>query len=152
MDRPPRGRILGIGSPYGDDCAGWLLARALRDGASGLSPARWDIHELDRPGLALLGWFEGAHHVVLLDAMVGGGEPGQLRELGIDRLGTLVKTWSSHGIGVAEAVQLAAAVGKLPGALRVFGLEINPSPTGDTASAALLAVIPAAARRLVRLL
>ena len=145
-------KILGIGSALGDDCAGWLLVRALRDDVADAHLAAWQIYELDRPGLALLGWFEDADEVVIVDAMAGGAPPGALRELQLGDLTPLSRMSSSHGFGVAETLQLAGALDVLPPMLRVFGLEVNCADQGAAPSPALLAAVPYAARCLVQAL
>jgi Ni,Fe-hydrogenase maturation factor len=59
-----RVRILGIGSPSGDDQAGWLVADALQD--AGLEDV--DIDKLDRPGTSLIPLL-AVSRLILIDAM-----------------------------------------------------------------------------------
>ena len=131
-----RVRILGIGSPSGDDQAGWLTVDALR--ACGLVEV--DIEKLDRPGAGLISLLDGAAWVILVDAMQGGGQPGRIGRF--DR-----KDWpayshglSSHGFGVLDALSLAQALGSLPPRLDLYGIEmgsVNPDEeAGDNIQAA----------------
>lgn len=144
-------KILGIGSALGDDCAGWLVVRALREDPV-LAQAPWQLCELDRPGLGLLGYFDGSPEVVIVDAMASGAPIGTLRELQLNELTPLLRPASTHGFGVAEALDLAKVMAALPPKLRVFGLEVDHDRRDLAPSAALLAAVPGAARRLVQCL
>jgi len=145
-------KILGIGSALGDDCAGWLLVRALRDNPASTQWAQWQFYELDRPGSSLLEYFEGSEEVVIVDAMTSGAPLGTLWELQLEELLPLSRAASTHGFGVADALELAKALAALPPVLRVFGLEVDCKYRGPAPSAALLAAVPYAARRLAQCL
>lgn len=146
-------RILGVGSTCGDDCAGWLIVRALRATWNGAQAGGWECCELDRPGLALFSSLEGAAEVVIVDAMTGGAPLGQVRELTVADLGVLHQSFSTHAFGVAQALQLADALGALPPSLRVFGVEVAVcTPLATQPSTALLAAVPNVVRRLTETL
>ena len=49
---------------------------------------------------------------------------------------------SSHRMGIADAIRLAAAVDRLPGRLVVFGVEVNDIGFGPGLSPAVAAAIP----------
>lgn len=122
-------RVLGIGSPFGADRAGWIAIDRLE--AAGL-PARFpEVHfeRLDRPGAALLSHLAGARGVVLIDALAG-GEPGRSRELTLPELAHHCGA-SSHGFGVADALALAEALGEGPAQLRLFGIEVGGADAAD---------------------
>ncbi|HMA30432.1 MAG TPA: hydrogenase maturation protease [Casimicrobiaceae bacterium] len=138
-------RILGIGSPAGDDRAGWAAAEAVR--ASAWYRSRADSVEvacLDRPGLALLAAMQGATRVVLIDAFRSGAAPGTVRRLDLDRI-AMQETGrvSSHGFGLAEALALGHALGVLPPRLTLFGVEAGEADGGEDLSAAVRAALPA---------
>jgi hydrogenase maturation protease len=124
--------VLGIGSPWGDDQAGWLVIDALRNGRTlpGVTLAK-----LDRPGVMLLRYFEGASRVVVIDAMQAGGAPGEIRRLDEATWGDYVGGLSSHGMGVLDALQLAAALDALPQQLDLYGIEAGTAGAGEDASA-----------------
>lgn len=146
-------RILGVGSACGDDCAGWLIVRALRAQRKEAPASDWECCELDRPGLALLNWLEGAAEVIIVDAMLSGAPLGQWRELALADLGSLYQPSSTHALGVAQALQVANALSALPPRLRVFGVEVADCAIFETGpSPALLAAIPNAVRRLTEAL
>ena len=126
-------RIIGVGSPFGDDQAGWLVARALQctDLIAGL-PCSASIIELDRPGVRLLHHFQNAHTVVLIDAICSGAPVGTIHQI-VDSSGIEHGTGvSSHGLGVASALALARELGSLPSNLIVYGIAIR-SATAQTA-------------------
>jgi len=69
--------ILGIGSPSGDDQAGWLTVDALA--ACGVhAEHELVIEKLDRPGAGLVSRLD-SDWVILVDAMQGGAPPGTIR-------------------------------------------------------------------------
>jgi hydrogenase maturation protease len=116
--------ILGVGSPAGDDQAGWLVVDALRPL---LADARQNvvIEKLDRPGAALVPLLEGAERVILVDAMQGGYAPGHIQHFGREDWPAYRGGLSSHGLGVLDALALARAVGHLPEQIELYGIEIG---------------------------
>ncbi|NIR59786.1 MAG: hydrogenase maturation protease [Gammaproteobacteria bacterium] len=114
-----------MGSPLGVDAVGWHAVEAVRQASPVLRGCeRLEVLVLDRPGAALIEALRGAELVVLVDAMRAGGPPAQVRRLSPDTLATGAFT-SSHGIGVAEALALARALGELPPRLAVLGIEVG---------------------------
>ncbi|MGK2952989.1 MAG: hydrogenase maturation protease [Thiobacillus sp.] len=138
-------RILGIGSPSGDDQAGWLTVDALRAAGMLTSPAIV-IDKLDRPGANLIPMLENASRVILVDAMQRGGEPGEIRHFDQQDWPDYGHGLSSHGFGVLAALSLARELGSLSPRLDLYGIEIgsvNPDEKPDDC-------IRAAARQLAR--
>jgi hydrogenase maturation protease len=128
--------VLGVGSPLGDDQAGWLVIDALR--ACGVGEASGvTLTKLDRPGVMLLGHFEGASRVVLIDAMQAGGAPGEIRQLDEANWGDYAGGLSSHGVGVLDALRLAAALDALPPKLDLYGIEVGAARPGEDVSVAV---------------
>lgn len=135
--------VLGIGSPSGDDQAGWLVVDALL--AEGVQPdAHVRIEKLDRPGASLLAQMDDVAWLILVDAMQGGGEAGHVRHF--DRHDWLHygQGLSSHGFGVLDALALAQALDRLPPRIDLYGIELATLQPVSEASA----VIHAATRRL----
>lgn len=110
-------KVIGIGSPLGDDRLGWEAAQSLRD-LDGIS-----VTCLDRPGPALLHALEGEMAVVLLDAMEADLPPGCVRVLRAADLITEGDGVSSHDLGVAGALALGRALGSLPERLWLIGVQ-----------------------------
>ncbi len=148
-------KVIGIGSPFGDDQVGLLLIEALRQ-AEQLQPyLKSDIELLavDRPGSGLLSLFEGASKVVIIDAVVTGASSGQLHcwsDLAVlESSGSFL---SSHGFGLAQALALGRQLGGLPEQLFVFGIEIDPGAGGMDISPRLQQKMPALTVQIIALL
>jgi hydrogenase maturation protease len=124
-------RILGIGSPSGDDQAGWLVVDALQD--AGLEDV--DIDKLDRPGASLIPLLAGVSHLILIDAMRGGGQAGDIRRFDQQDWPAYGQGLSSHGIGVLDALLLARELNALPPRIELYGIEIGAACLSETATA-----------------
>ena len=119
--------VVGVGSPFGGDRAGWAVVARLGE----LDGVR--VQALDRPGPALVGALEGAAAAVIVDAVRSGAEPGTLHRLTpIDQLPAAGAT-SSHGLGLAEALALGERLGQLPPWV-VIGVEAEPQALPETAA------------------
>jgi hydrogenase maturation protease len=118
-------RIIGIGSPFGDDAAGLEVARMLAQ----KPPPNCEVLVADRPGTGLLDLMDGASAVFLVDAVRSGARPGTLHRLSFDELARCTAHFvSSHELGVAASVQLARKLGCAPAQVSVLGIEISPAP------------------------
>ncbi len=111
--------IIGIGnSDRGDDAAGLLVARRLR--AMG-------IDAIEQPGDAgkLIDVWRDARHVILVDAVVTGSEPGSVFvwDARNQRLSREAFRCSTHNFGVADAVELGRMLDSLPPVVEVRGIE-----------------------------
>ncbi len=135
-------RVIGIGNPdRGDDAAGCRVLAALNvDPPSGseLSVGPADM-------LALLEHWTGAEAVILVDAIAPGAKPGRI--VRIDAGSAAVKPAldnfaSSHAFNLAEAIELARALDRLPPRLTVFGIEGESFAPGVALSAAVAGAIP----------
>lgn len=133
MTRP---YIIGIGTiDRGDDAAGLLVARRLRE--LGLEAA-----EHNRDGLSLLESWQGYGHVILIDAVVTGAAPGTITRWGDAEpvIPDAVHS-STHAFGVAEALQLARALGRMPPRLDIYGIEAAEFAIGAQPSPAILEAV-----------
>jgi hydrogenase maturation protease len=115
---------IGVGNSLRrDDAAGLEVARALRARTVGSEIA---VHEQEGETLALLDAWEGARALVLVDAVCSGAPPGTIHRMDAseeplpDRLRS---SSSTHAVGLAGAIELARALGRLPPRVVVFGLE-----------------------------
>jgi len=130
--------FIGIGNPLrGDDAAGLLVARALR----AREPEGIEVLELEGEPVDLIEAWDGAEAVAVADAVASGGDPGEVHR--IDAVaGPLPATLagaSTHAMGLAEAVELARALDRLPPRLLVYGIEAASFETGAEPSPAVRA-------------
>ena len=100
-----------------DDGVGVLVAERLR--GAGINAA-----VESGEALALIESWKGEDDVIVVDAVVTGAPPGTIHMWDNPHLLSLAGSPSStHGFGVAEAVELAWILGKLPPRLVVYGIE-----------------------------
>ena len=141
---------MGVGNRYaGDDGAGLEVARRLRVRAvaAGLT-----VHELEGEPLALLEVWDGARAAVLIDAVRSGAAAGTTHraDVSVEPLpAPMRRVASTHAVGVAEAIELARALGRLPPAVVVFGLEGERFSAGCSLSTAVAAAVGALADRVL---
>ena len=139
-----RVRILGIGSPSGDDQAGWLSVDALL--AAGLDGI--DVEKLDRPGASLISLLGNVSRVILIDAMQGNVRAGEIQRFDQKDWPGYCNGLSSHGFGVVAALTLARELGSLPPRLDLYGIGIGPVLPGKAAGHA----VQGAAQRLAAMI
>jgi hydrogenase maturation protease len=145
-----RVRVIGCGNPEAGDDAVGLLAVGL---ARRRLPPEVDVVEA---GLALkvLDLLEDVDAVVIADAVrtpSGGRKAGALIHAIGDPDGLpaeLRSALSSHGLGLSEAVGLAAAIGPLPRVV-FLGVEAGDLTIGHGLSPAVAAALPALVDALV---
>jgi hydrogenase maturation protease len=113
--------IIGIGNAdRGDDAAGLMVARKVRDAA----PAGVTVTELDGDQLALLDAWDGADDVYVVDAICSGGEPGVVSRFDASApLGDGFKQRGTHTFSLADVIELARALDRLPARLTGYGIE-----------------------------
>ena len=126
--------MIGIGNRWrSDDAAGLDVVARLRDALP------QDVELLEREGepTALIDAWSGADAVWVVDAVSSGAPAGTVHRLDAsDReLPAEVFRTSTHHFGLAEAVELARAVGSLPPRLVVFGIEAARLEVGNTLTA-----------------
>ncbi len=141
-----RVRVIGCGNPdAGDDAAGLLAVRAARERL----PETVEIVEAG-PALQVLHLLDDVDEAIVVDAVrapAGDRAPGTIvrAESGPEGLPAVLRSsLSSHGIGLAEAVGLAVALGPVP---RVVFLGVEAEDV--TAGAPLSAQVEAALATLV---
>lgn len=143
--------ILGVGSPFGDDRAGWATAALLA--ASNLvtgSAGQIIVRTLDRPGTLLLTEFSQSSGVILIDALCSGALPGTIQRLDADDVRAARSLLSSHGVGVAQAVDLARSLGRLPARFAIFGIEADRQHAGSDLSPAVMGALPQLVEQVVQ--
>ena len=134
--KQPGTLIAGIGNRYrGDDAFGCIVARAL----AGRVSRRVKCIEHDGEPAGLIDCWQGFEHVILVDAVSSGAEPGKIFRFDLVRraLPEVFKPYSTHAFGVAQAVELARALGRLPRKLCFIGVEGQNFDAGEALSAPL---------------
>jgi hydrogenase maturation protease len=135
-----------VGNPdRGDDGVGRLVARLL----SGRLPAGVRVEQVGGGAADLIELLREADQVILADAMVSGAPVGTVRRMDCASVLPGLGGTSSHGLGVAEAVGLARALGCLPSVCVVFGVEAAGFAPGAAMSAEVVAAAGRAAEQIV---
>lgn len=132
-------RLIGVGNRFrGDDAAGLLVAERLRSELPEL-----EVLELEGEPAGLIEAWDGAGAVVVVDAVSSGSPPGTIHRLDAigEGLPADVFRASTHAMGLAEAVGLARALGRLPGSLVVYGLEGSSFEAGESLSPPVQAAV-----------
>ena len=114
--------VIGIGNEFrGDDALGLHVARELRGRAlEGVS-----VIEHAGEGLLLVDAWRDRECVIIVDAISSGSIPGTLRYFDASSAGLPQQflRYSSHSLGVAEAIRLARRLQQLPPRVYVYGIE-----------------------------
>lgn len=138
--------IIGIGnSMRGDDGIGETVIHQLAHTELALHEHHEiDLLLLDGEGTRLLDAWRGRELVIVVDAVRGGDEPGSIHrvEVGVDPLPPWSRSTSSHGAGLAAAIDLARLLDVLPRELVVFGVEPGDLSMGEGLSPEVMAVVP----------
>lgn len=148
----PRALVIGLGQPAaGDDAVGIAVVVRLRaqgemDGVA---------YETVTDATALVERLQAGVPVIIVDALVGTGRPGEVVVLEAERLAGDVRPLSTHGISVAQAIALARALRPETDSaiVRVVGIVIATAKVGQTAlTAPVAAALPAACTKIHELL
>jgi hydrogenase maturation protease len=116
--------VLGLGNSLRhDDAAGLEVVRrvAQRTGAG-----NFEVCEHEGEPLALLELWRDAEAVLLVDAVSSGAAPGTLHRADASSQpipALLRSSTSTHAVGIADAIELARALRRLPGRVLLFGIE-----------------------------
>jgi hydrogenase maturation protease len=117
-----RALVVGIGNAYrGDDAAGLAVAERIRAAA----PPCVEVVEQEGEPVSLIDAWGHARVVYLVDAVSSGGEPGSVYRFDATAqpLGGRFSHRGTHAFGVAETVELARALGRLPHRVICYGIE-----------------------------
>jgi hydrogenase maturation protease len=137
--------VVGLGSPdRGDDATGPTVVR--RIAAMRLPGIR--VIEREDP-TSLIDMWDGFDPVLVVDAVRSGRPPGTLMviETGSDAAPLPERTWAStgrggtHAFGLAAAIELARALGRLPRRVVLVGIEIGGLGYGQPLSPRVAAAV-----------
>jgi hydrogenase maturation protease len=139
--------VIGIGNPdRGDDGVGLAVARAIRDAA----PRDVAVREMDGDQLRLLDAWDDAEEVYVVDAVCSGGHPGATYRFDASApLGACFGHRGTHTFSLAEVIELARALRRLPPRLAGYGIEGASFALGTGLSPAVEAAADAVASQLL---
>jgi hydrogenase maturation protease len=143
----PRVRVVGFGSfEAGDDAAGLLAVRVARERTAEAGDLPGVEFVEAGAGIDASGYLDGVDAVILVDAVrvrADEGRPGRLIhfEIGPDGFPAELRTSvSSHGLGLAEGVAIARALGRRP-RLVFLGLQAWHEQAGEALSVPVAAAL-----------
>lgn len=122
--------VIGVGSRWRrDDGAGLAVARRLREAAS--EQLRILEHEGDQA--ALIDVWQAGEDVAIVDAAASGAAPGTIHRFDVvaARLPARLCRSSTHAFGVAEAIELARTLERLPASVTVYAIEGQSFSAGE---------------------
>ena len=134
--KPKSVLIIGVGTAYrNDDAAGLIVAERLR----ARLPEGVSVITHEGEGVSLMEQLVDSDAAVLIDAMSSGAEPGTIRrfDAGAQSPPAQMFRHSTHAIGIAQAIELGRALGKLPRQLIVYGIEGQNFEAGTQLSPAV---------------
>jgi hydrogenase maturation protease len=136
--------IIGCGNlQRGDDAAGILVAGRLR---------KLGIYTETCVGEAtdFMDLWTGVEDVIVVDAVITGASVGSIRECnGRTAPISFNARSSTHGFGLAEAIELARALDRLPARLRIYGIEGQRFEHGAEISPGLHSGIEQVVRKII---
>jgi len=142
--------LIGLGdADRGDDGAGPALATRL----AGLDLPGVEVRTGARDAAWILDAWARHESAVVVDCIRSGQPVGTVRRIDPSH-GPLVDraTASTHGLGLASAVELGRALGDLPRRLALVGIEGGSFAVGSGMSPEVCAALPVAASMVVRIL
>lgn len=114
--------VIGVGNAYrSDDAVGLIVAQRLKQ----CSAEPVIVLEESGAAVAWMDAWKDADAVILIDAAHSGADPGTIHRLdaGSQPLPPGILRYSTHGLGIAEGVELARALNQLPKRCIVYGIE-----------------------------
>lgn len=137
--------LVGIGNDLrGDDGVGLEVVRR----AQLRVPPEVGVVLCGQEATPLLDVLDRAEGVVVVDAVASGAAPGLLHRFDASAATVPARSFrsSTHAFGVGEAIELARALGQLPPAVVVIGVEATQFGAGEGLSAPVRAAVEPAVR------
>ena len=137
--------VIGVGNEFRrDDGAGPAVVASLR----GRVPPGVELLLADGEPTRLIEAWTGASLAVVVDAVLADPpRPGRVQRFVLDQpIGGPVRTVSSHGFGLDDAVRLALALDRMPGRLVVHAIEAADLSQGPGLTSLVAAAVDGVAR------
>ena len=144
--------VIGVGNPSrSDDRAGLQVARRLREHVSDGTAGNCRIVECSGEATALMAAWANARAVIIADAVLSGASPGTVHRLdaAAEPVPASFSTRSTHSFGLAQAIELARALGQLPQRIVIYGIEGASFDHGEELSPQVAAAMPRAVDRIL---
>ncbi len=125
--------VIGVGNDMrGDDGVGLVVARRLADETG----EHVRVLECEGEPVSLLAAWEGCDCALVIDATRSGATAGAIRRIAAHEgpLPAALSGSSTHLLGIADAIELARALGRLPERTIVYGIEGAMFAAGDDLS------------------
>jgi hydrogenase maturation protease len=121
--------VIGVGNRLrSDDAVGPVVVDRLQ---GRLPDAVHLVESLGDP-VSLLGWWQSASLAVVVDAVKTGTKPGTVFQFKGDHpLPSKFFRQSTHLVGLADALEMARTLGRLPKSLVLFGIEVESMEPGE---------------------
>lgn len=132
--------LIGIGNMFRrDDGVGIAIVRNLKRCLSAFDQNGLEIFECSGEGTELMECWQGFQRVIIFDAVMANGEPGKIYRLQADRqfIPSDFFKYSSHAFSLAEAIELARVLDRLPDNLIIYGVEGKDFSHGEEPGAPL---------------
>ncbi len=129
-------RLIGVGNRWrGDDAAGLVVAARVR----AQLPGAVTVVEHEGEPIELIEACDGAQAAWLVDTVCSGAQPGTLHRFDASdgALPAALFRVSTHRLGLADALELARALGRLPPRVVVHGIEGSAFAPGRPLSPAV---------------
>jgi hydrogenase maturation protease len=139
--------VIGVGNRYrSDDRAGLEAARRVRELAPDV-----EVIELEGEPTSLIDAWEGADAVYVIDAVSSGREPGTVYRFDArtEPPPPQFRHRGTHAFSVADVVELARALDRLPGRLVAYGIEGDGFGAGEGLSPVVEHAVQEAVGRLL---
>jgi hydrogenase maturation protease len=125
--------IIGVGNEFrGDDGIGIHVVRRLRK----LNLTQIEITDNVKDGAELMELWKNKEHVIVIDAVSTGSEPGMIYRIDVTKkpLPAKFAKHSSHSFSVADAIELSRKLSQLPSRLIIYGIEGKDFSHGEDLS------------------
>jgi hydrogenase maturation protease len=113
-------RIIGIGSPFGDDRAAWEVIAEL----AGNQLQQVDLVTLNQPGAGLINWFDGVERLILVDTLLSPEPAPAFLCIDPEALAAGTSRLSSHGQQLRETLALATTLNCLPARTEIYAVAL----------------------------
>jgi hydrogenase maturation protease len=142
--------VIGVGNPYRrDDGFGVVVLNRLGEQPT---PGLLTVEESGESA-ALISRWSGHPFVIMVDAVSSGAEPGTIHRLecgdGKWNVPARSSQASTHGLGVANAVELGTVLNQLPERLVIFGVETADVSNGSGLTAKVAAAVDVVVAKIV---